>query len=101
MSSGCPPASEGVANLYTLAANRVRIIANTGTVCETTAVTDFDPFNKIARVHAQCQAGASGDLLYVIVNAVDGTPLMVAAFTQRVGVNAGDTVMIEINLTWS
>jgi hypothetical protein len=101
MSSECPPASAGIVNLYTLAANRMRIIANTGTVCETTAVTDFDPFNRTARVVAQCQAGVSGNLLYVIVNAADGTPLIVVAFNQRVEANAGDTVTIEIRLTWS
>ena len=101
MSSECPPASAGVANLYTLAASKAELYSEAGKICEAAPVTNVNPLSNYATITAQCQAGVSDYWISAIISSPEGTQLITVVLDAPVQVNAGDTVILTITLTWS
>lgn len=101
MSSQCPPASAGIANLYALAANKVELYSETQKICDATAVSNVDFSNNTATITAQCQAAVSDYWESAVISSPDGILVMTVTLDDLVQVNAGDTVVLSITLAWS
>ena len=101
MSSACLPASAGVVNLYTLAADKAELYSNTGKICEAKAVSDINPFNNFTTITAQCRAGVSDHWISAVISSPDGIMLMTITLDSPVEVKAGDMVTLTVTLAWS
>ena len=100
MSAGCPPASMGVVNLYTVAADKVEFYSETNKICETRAVVDINIFSNYASITAQCRVDFHDHWKSAVVSSRDNITLMTVTLDSPVEVRPGDTIMMAVTLTW-
>jgi len=100
MSSECPPASAGVANLYALAADKAEIFSPTGKICEATLVSNVNPLANTAVIEGQCNATVSDSWTTAFITDPNGKLVMAVSINPPISVNAGDLIVLAITLRW-
>jgi hypothetical protein len=101
MSSSCPPASGGVANLYALASYRADMYSEVGVLCSAMVISDVNPLTNTATITAQCNSAVSDAWVSAVISSRENQNVITVSLDSPVPVNAGDTILLTITLYWS